>query len=97
VMNALANAAAEREPVPRPILKEEAYVFASEMLSLSEDQLISDALAVFSPLVDISLENSDNPDDDTEPMHRLLIRLIRIGRARLAADAPERALLIESF
>jgi hypothetical protein len=97
VMNALANAASERDPVPRPILKEEANVFASELLSMSEDQLISDALAVFSPLVDVSLEDSDNPDDDSEPMHRLLIRLIRIGRARLAADAPERALLIESF
>ena len=97
VMNALANAAAERDPIPKPILKEEANVFASEILSMSEDQLISDALAVFSPLVDVSLENSDDPDTDSEPMHRLLIRLIRIGRARLAADAPERALLIESF
>ena len=97
VMNALANAAGERDPIPRPILKEEAHAFADDILDMSEDQLISDALAVFSPLLDFSLDNADDPDEDTDPMHRLLTRLIRIGRARLVADAPERALLIESF
>lgn len=97
VMNALANAAAGREPTAKPILREEANVFAAEMLALNEEQLLEDALTVLTPLVYSELNTSEDESNDPDPMKRLLIRLIRIGRARLAADAPERGLLIESF
>jgi hypothetical protein len=97
IMNALANAAAGREPTPKPILREEANVFAGELLSLNEEQLLGDALSVLTPLVYGDMRTAEDESDDPDPMKRLLIRLIRIGRARLAADAPERGLLIESF
>ncbi len=97
LMNALANAAAGREPSPKPILREEANVFAAELLPLGEEQLLGDALAVLTPIVFSDMRTAEDESDDPDPMKRLLIRLIRIGRARLAADAPERGLLIESF
>ena len=97
VMTALANAAAGREPTVKPILREEANVFAAEMLPLNEEQLLADALSVLTPLVYSDMRTAEDDADDPDPMKRLLIRLIRIGRARLAADAPERGLLIESF
>jgi hypothetical protein len=97
VLNALANAAADREPTAKPIEREEANVFAEELLALNEDQLLSDALAVLAPLMDASLELPRDLHEDSDPARRLLIRLIKIGRSRLAADAPERILLIESI
>jgi hypothetical protein len=97
VLNALANAASGREPTAKPILKEEANVFAEEFLTMSEDQLLADALQVLAPLIEASGEVPQDPGEDSDPGRRLLIRLIKIGRSRLAADAPERTLLIESF
>jgi hypothetical protein len=97
LMNALANASAEKEPTAKPILKEEANVFAAELLLLTEEQLLADALTVLTPLVYSDLLTAEETSDDPDPMKRLLIKLIRIGRSRLAADAPERGLLIESF
>jgi hypothetical protein len=97
VMNALANAAADRDPMPKPVLREEANVFHEQMLSMSEDQLLTDAVAVLSPLVDVSDEPPRDLLNESDPMRRLIIRLVRIGRSRLAADAPERTLLIENL
>ncbi len=97
VMNALANASAGRDPSPKAIAKEEANVFAAELLQLTEEQLLGDSLAVLTPLVFSDIDTAEEPSDDPDPMKRLLIRLIQIGRSRLAADAPERALLIENF
>jgi hypothetical protein len=97
IMNALAHAASGRDPVARPIVREEANVFAEAFLAMTEDQLISDALAVLAPLIDASDEVPQDPSEDSDPARRLLIRLIKIGRSRLASDAPERILLIENF
>ncbi len=97
VMNALAHASAGREPTANPVLREEANVFAQEMLLLTEEQLLADALAVLVPLVYSDIRTAEKTSDDPDPMKRLLIKLIGIGRSRLASDAPERGLLIESF
>ena len=97
VLNALANAAAGRDPVPKPILREEANVFQEQMLQMNEDQLLTDSLAVLASVVDV---NADLPRDfssDPDPMRRLIVRLIRIGCSRLGSDASERILLIENF
>ncbi len=97
LLNALANAASGREPTASPIEREEANVFAEEFLSITEDRLLADTLAVLAPLIDASDEVAQDPAEDSDPARRLLIRLIKIGRSRLIADAPERTLLIESF
>jgi hypothetical protein len=97
VLNALANAAAGREPTAKPIQREEANVFAEEFLSINEDQLLADSLAVLAPLVDAAEEVPQNSEADPDPARRLLIRLAKIGRSRLAMDSPERILLIENF
>lgn len=97
LMNALANAAADRAPEPKPVLREEANVFHGQVLQTSEDQLISDALSVLASVVDVEPDFPRDPLRDPDPMRRLIVRLIRIGRSRLASDAPERTLLIENF
>ncbi len=97
LMNALANAAADREPEPKPVPREEANVFHGQVLQASEDQFISDALSVLASVVDVDPDLPRDSSRDPDPMRRLIVRLIRIGRSRLEADAPERTLLIENF
>jgi len=56
VLNALANAASGRDPFPKPILREEANVFADQVLLASEDQFLTDSLAVLAPLMNTDTE-----------------------------------------
>ena len=66
-------------------------------LQMSEDQLLTDGLSVLSTVVDITPDLPRDLSTDPDPMRRLIVRLIRIGRSRLDADSPERTLLIENF
>jgi hypothetical protein len=95
VLTALANAAVERELEVKPVTFEEARVFGQQVLSIQEDQFLSDAMVVLAPLLGVDASVLGSLDEEADPAKRLLIRLIQIGRTRIGADAAERVLLVE--
>jgi hypothetical protein len=95
VLTALANAAAGRKLEVKPVTFEEARVFGQQVLSVQEDQFLSDAMVVLAPLLGVDARISASLEDEIDPAKRLLIRLIQIGRTRMGADAAERVLLVE--
>jgi hypothetical protein len=95
VLTALANAAGGRDALPHPLTYQEARVFGEGALAADPARFLSDALGVLAPPLGVSADGAERLGDETDPGRRLLMRLIQIGRARLAADAPERVLLVE--
>lgn len=95
VLNALANAAAGREPVPEPVSYAEAVEFGERAAASSEDALVYDSIAALSGAFDLDTSGEFDLNTDPDPSRRLLIRLVLIGLSRLRAAAPQKVLLID--
>ncbi len=95
VLTALANAAHDRAPRPLAITPGEARHFVEQALALEKDRFVEESISVLAPLSGVAQEGCTAPEDEPEPDRRLLLRLVRFGRDRLASATPEQALLIE--
>lgn len=95
VLTALANTAADRPATTAPLTVEEARVFGAEALAIQEEDFLADALAVLAPLFGVEAELPAAWTEHPDPALRLAVRLLVIGRGRLAADAAERVVLVE--
>ncbi len=95
VLTALANAANGHDTRPVPVTAEEAGLFKEQALLMEPGLFATDALAALlntSP----ALENDTaSPDEEPDPLLRLVLRLVLLGRARLGAQTLEQAVLIE--
>jgi hypothetical protein len=88
LMNTLAHAFADREPCPAPLPRDDADRFAARVLEAAEDELLGDALSLLGPVAGCVGAGGSNPLDDSDPVRRMLARLVLIGRARLAGGEP---------
>ncbi len=95
VLTALANAALGRAPRPIAVAPGEAELFRQQVLALDKDRFTEESISVLAPFFGAAQDGPTAPEDETEPDRRLLIRLVQLGRARLASATPEQALLIE--
>ncbi|MCU0661058.1 MAG: DUF6178 family protein [Myxococcota bacterium] len=95
LLNALANAAAGREPTPEPVSYAEAVEFGERVVASSEDALVYDAITALSSAFELEPSGGLELDADPDPARRLLVRLVLIGLSRLRAAAPQKVLLLD--
>lgn len=97
VLTALANAAEDRPPTEKPVLRDEAMSFVARARELTKEDFLRDALKVLAPLLNTSAELTNSDEHDPLPARRLLVRLIRTGYSHLQVDSPDRVLIVENI
>jgi hypothetical protein len=74
--------------------KEEPSRFAARVLEEPEDSFAASAMAVLAPAAGAAPGGPLFVGEEGDPMRRLLLRLVLLGRARLAAGGPSGALIL---
>jgi len=88
VLAALVNLSAGEEPDALPLEADRAEVFARSFLEQDDQTAIGQAVAVLAPSCGIVPEGPLDPAEEREPLRRLLLRSVIIGRRRMADAEP---------
>ena len=93
LMTALVNVAKGKEPSAVPVTSDEAAAFREQVLNSGEEDLILDAISGLSPAMQVSADGPLHPALERDPLRRLILRLIHLGRARIASGDPSTILV----
>ena len=93
LMTALVNLAKGKEPSAVPVTSDEAAAFREQVLNSGEEDLILDAISGLSPAMQVSADGTLHPALERDPLRRLILRLIHLGRARIASGDPSTILV----
>ncbi len=93
VMTALANVASGKDPGAAPVTPAEAAAFGDRVLNSDEEDLILNAVSDLSLAMQVSADGPLHPALERDPLRRLILRLIHLGRARIASGDPSTILV----
>ena len=93
VMTALANVAKGKEPRAVPVTPDEAAAFTDRVINSGEEDLILGAISDLSHVMPMSASGPLHPAMERDPLRRLILRLIHLGRARIASGDPSTILV----
>lgn len=88
LLAALVNLSAGEEPSAIPLAPSRAETFARRFLDEGDRAAISSAMAALAPCCDTASEGAVDPAEEGDPLRRLLLRLVIIGRARIKSAEP---------
>jgi hypothetical protein len=88
VLSAQASLAAEQNPILLPVPRAATEAFVTRTLATDEESACRAALEAIGPLVGVGVDGPTSPSDEPDPLRRLLLRLIVLGRARLGGSDP---------
>ena len=93
LMTALANLAKGDDPRAVPVTPDEAAAFNDRVFNSGEEDLILDSISDLSRVMPVSADGPLHPAAERDPLRRLILRLIHLGRARIASGDPSTILV----
>ncbi len=93
VMTALANVASGKDPSAASVTPDEAAAFTDRVINSGEEELILGAVSDLSLVMQVSADGPLHPALERDPLRRLILRLIHLGRARIASGDPSTILV----
>jgi hypothetical protein len=85
---ALVNATSDAPPARLPLAQAAAEAFAQGFLDKEDRLAIGEATAALAPIARVASAGAVDPSAEADPLRRLLLRLIVVGRARLRNQEP---------
>jgi len=88
VLAALVNLSAGNEPGALPLVTSAAEAFTQRFLDEEDRASTAQAMAALATRCNTAGQDTVDPLNERDPLRRLLLRLVLIGRARIRADEP---------